>query len=52
MVDHHDIRESNKVVESDYVVEGGSGVAAHVPKNHRLWLLSVRGVFDDSSLVI
>ena len=52
VVDDHDICEADEVVESDHAGEGWSGVAAHVPKDHRLWLLSVRGLPDESSLVI
>ena len=54
MVDHHHRRESDKVVESDDVVEGRSGVAAHVPKDYGFWWRSVSawGVFDGSSHVM
>ena len=37
VVDHHDIRESDQVVESYYVVQRRRGVSTHVPHDDGLW---------------
>ena len=44
-MDHHDFSESNKVVQSEYVVQRGGGMTAHVAYNHCFWLESM----DDCS---
>ena len=41
MMDHHDIRESKKVIESEYVVQRRGGMTAHVPHDHGIWWQSV-----------
>ena len=36
MMDDHDVRESEEVVKSEYVVYRRRGMAAHVPEYHSL----------------
>ena len=37
VMDHHDLGEPDKVVESKYAVQRGRGMAAHVPHDYCLW---------------
>ena len=37
MMDHHDVREPDEVIEGKYVVQRGRRVSAHVAKYYSFW---------------